>query len=60
MCENDSIASKVGVGKAMKEAVEAYDAGAGHYENEAGIKKATSLRPSKDTKSPLGGLHGGK
>jgi hypothetical protein len=52
-------AEKAGTDKPMKEIVEVYDEHCGHYEDHTG-GKADSLRPSKNTKTPFGGLSGGK
>ena len=51
---------KTGIDKPMKQIIEVYDEHYGHYENEAGIKKVSSPKPAHQTKSPFGGLHGGK
>jgi hypothetical protein len=57
---NDMAGDKFGPDKSVKTNVEVYDAEHGEYECHAGINYISSPKPAKDTKSPFGGLHGGK
>lgn len=60
MPKNDELATKTGPEKTDKEAVCAYDNEHGHYEPNITEGSTVADRPAKDTKSPFGGLSGGK